>query len=86
MTEKKKKAFDRLMSVPVMEYDLASDLSKEILVRLLIEYTVTAGKITFLQESPDISEKTRQCLEGDLERLAKKHQLVSSRLGQGGAS
>jgi len=83
MTEKQKEIFDRIMSIPVMEYDLSDNLSMDILTKMLFECTQTVGQILAMQESPEISEETRQCLEKDLERLKEKHSLILSRFEQG---
>ena len=83
MTEKQKEIFDRIMSIPVMEYDLSANLSMDILTKMLVECTRTAGQILALQKSPEISEETRQSLEKDLERLKEKHRLILSRFEQG---
>ena len=83
MTKKQKKVFNRIMSIPVTEYDLADNLSMDVLAKMLIECTHAAGQITALQESPEISEKTRQRLKEDLKRLKEKHQLILSRFERG---
>jgi len=82
MTEKQNEILEKLMRIPVMEYDLAGDLSRDVLVRLLLEYTRTYQKIMFLVGSPEISEETEQCLRKDMDQLKEKHQLVVSRLNQ----
>jgi len=79
MTEKQKEIFDRLMAIPVMEWDLNDDLSPDILVRWIVDLSETAGKINNLMESPEISMETVEFLEKDLERLKVKFDLVAAR-------
>ena len=82
LTEKQKEAFEKLMSIPAFEYDLSEDLSADILMRLIMEYTCTRKDIMDLSESPEISEETRQCLFKDLEQLEKKLDIVCSKMHQ----
>jgi len=82
LTKKQKEILDRLMEIPVMEYDLSENLSPDVLLRLLLDCTNTVKQITLLTESPDISEETRLCLEKDYALLVKKFGVIRDRFNQ----
>ena len=75
--EQKKEIIERLMAIPVMEYDLRENLSLDILLGWMLQTAHTIQKIEDVRDSLEISEESRQCLEKDLEGLSKKFALIS---------
>ena len=82
MTDEQKEVFERLMAIPVMEYDLNDPtLDRDILVGWLLQISFSAQKIADVMYGLEVSEESRQCLEKDYAKLVIKHQLIARRLG-----
>jgi len=82
MTEKQKEIFERLMAIPVMEYDLNDNLSVDVLMRWILELAQTAETMYTLMASPEISAETQEYLKKDFFRLREKQKLVIARFNE----